>query len=197
MFLINFFPLLANKPKWSRMEIDHPKSDRRNRRSRSQGRRFSPNRREGKRAGDRFRPESRRSDGMGENSFERRCFKYFLIVIICSFCILLNCFIFVNSVGPDSQNWRENMLPQNTAVPVGNTEVPRSASAASGTFIGGRGARGRGGIRGSLRGRGGRGRGGVRDTMSPPFQGKSNIIILFILFVYVKKHVIYILIVPN
>ncbi|XP_055894298.1 la-related protein 1B-like isoform X3 [Biomphalaria glabrata] len=129
----------ANKPKWSRMEIDHPKSDRRNRRSRSQGRRFSPNRREGKRAGDRFRPESRRSD-----------------------------------VGPDSQNWRENMLPQNTAVPVGNTEVPRSASAASGTFIGGRGARGRGGIRGSLRGRGGRGRGGVRDTMSPPFQANAN-----------------------
>ncbi|CAL1538751.1 unnamed protein product [Lymnaea stagnalis] len=132
----------GTKPKWQRMEIDHLKSDRRNRRSRSQGRRFSPNRRDGKRAGDRFRPESRRSD-----------------------------------VGPDSQNWRENMLPQNTTTATtttSSTEPPRSGSSASGTFGGGRGARGRGGNRGNIRGRGGRGRGGVRDTMSPPFQTTPN-----------------------
>ncbi|BFZ14680.1 hypothetical protein BsWGS_17719 [Bradybaena similaris] len=52
----------AAKPKWQRMEIDHPKPDRRNRRSRSQGRGFSPNRRDGRHAGDRYRPDSRRSD---------------------------------------------------------------------------------------------------------------------------------------
>jgi la-related protein 1 len=53
----------GSKPKWQRMEIDHPKPERRNKRSRSQGRGFSPNRRDGRRAGDRFnRPDSRRSD---------------------------------------------------------------------------------------------------------------------------------------
>ncbi|CAG5129722.1 unnamed protein product, partial [Candidula unifasciata] len=52
----------ATKPKWQRMEIDHPKPDRRNRRSRSQGRGFSPNRRDGRHAGERYRPDSRRSD---------------------------------------------------------------------------------------------------------------------------------------
>ena len=48
------------------MEIDHPKPDRRNRRSRSQGRRFSPNRRDGRRGGggDHLnRPNFRRPEG--------------------------------------------------------------------------------------------------------------------------------------
>ncbi|XP_059151980.1 la-related protein 1B-like isoform X2 [Physella acuta] len=129
----------GTKPKWQRMEIEHPKPDRRNKRSRSQGRRFSPNRRDGKRAGERFRPDSRRSD-----------------------------------VGPDSQNWRENMLPlSNTgATTSSSTEVNRNNS--GGNFLGGRGSRGRGANRGNFRGRGGRGRGGPRDTMSPPFQATSN-----------------------
>ncbi|KAH9514007.1 La ribonucleoprotein domain member 1 [Bulinus truncatus] len=130
----------GNKPKWQRMEIDHPKPDRRNRRSRSQGRRFSPNRRDGKRAGERFRPDSRRSD-----------------------------------VGPDSQNWRDNMFPQNSnsAASSGSTEAQRGGISAASNFGGGRGTRSRGGIRGNIRGRGGRGRGGARDTMSPPFQANN------------------------
>lgn len=49
------------------MEIEHPKPDRRNRRSRSQGRRYSPNRRDGRRPGERFsRPDIRRSDSKCE-----------------------------------------------------------------------------------------------------------------------------------
>ncbi|KAK3794871.1 hypothetical protein RRG08_001022 [Elysia crispata] len=138
----------GNKPKWQRMEIDHPKPDRRNRRSRSQGRRYSPTRRDGKRAGDRFsRPENRRTDG------------------------------------PESQNWRENMLPQptSTTTTVSSTSTTTTTnidglrntanSASSGNFTRG-GGRGRGGNnRGNVRGgRGGRGRGTGRDTMSPPFQ---------------------------
>ncbi|RUS90292.1 hypothetical protein EGW08_001981, partial [Elysia chlorotica] len=135
----------GNKPKWQRMEIDHPKPDRRNRRSRSQGRRYSPTRRDGKRAGDRFsRPENRRTDG------------------------------------PESQNWRENMLPQPTSTATVSSAstttinidgLRNAANAASGNFARG-GGRGRGGNnRGNQRGgRGGRGRGTGRDTMSPPFQ---------------------------
>ncbi|GFO18341.1 LA-related protein 1, partial [Plakobranchus ocellatus] len=138
----------ANKPKWQRMEIDHPKPDRRNRRSRSQGRRYSPTRRDGKRAGDRFsRPESRRGDG------------------------------------PESQNWRENMLPQpisatTTTIASATTNTTldglrSSATATTGNFgrggTRGRGSNSRGNPRGGGRG-GGRGRGSNRDTMSPPFQ---------------------------
>ncbi|GFR70529.1 La-related protein 1 [Elysia marginata] len=138
----------GNKPKWQRMEIDHPKPDRRNRRSRSQGRRYSPTRRDGKRAGDRFsRPESRRGEG------------------------------------PESQNWRDNMLPPPTSTTsaVSSTSTTTTSSVdgirntanTSGGNFGRGGGRGRGGnSRGNLRGggRGGRGRGTGRDTMSPPFQ---------------------------
>ncbi|XP_035827497.1 la-related protein 1B isoform X2 [Aplysia californica] len=134
------------KPKWQRMEIDHPKPDRRNRRSRSQGRRFSPNRRDGRRAGERVnRPDSRRADA-----------------------------------GPDSQNWRDNMIGQNPAVtssastPISPTDASRTSMSQPGASFqaGGRGGRGRGGTRGVGRGArgGGRGRGIGRDAMSPSFQ---------------------------
>ncbi|CAG5129663.1 unnamed protein product [Candidula unifasciata] len=151
----------GTKPKWQRMEIEHPKPDRRNRRSRSQGRGFSPPRRGGRPAGDRFNRPNRRSEA-----------------------------------GPDSQNWRANMIPQtdNTATdpvvtPTTDTDNAATTDAAHTTintgdharggpgmnFTGNRNPRGRGAPRGNgLRRGGGRGRGGVRETKSPPFQANPH-----------------------
>ncbi|BFZ24152.1 hypothetical protein BsWGS_27191 [Bradybaena similaris] len=154
----------GTKPKWQRMEIDHPKPDRRNRRSRSQGRGYSPPRRGARPAGTRnTRPNSRRSEG------------------------------------PDSQNWRANMIPQGTTTPTESitittttttiaTDITTATDFAQATiisehlrggpgmnFTGNRNPRGRGGLRGNgLRRGASRGRGGIRDTKSPPFQVSPN-----------------------